>query len=135
MTMFSFSPTRQGRRFSLSLPLKIWFRGRVEEQPPSRQRTIVVEDTFTKNISAKGCYFFLSLKPAVGMTAEMEITVPVLWTGARESKIRCWGKIVRVEDECDSERVGVAYTIERYQIAPVPEDYRAANCFQPKTEN
>ena len=133
--MFALSPTRQGPRFSLSLPLRIWFRGRVEERPPSRKRTIVVEETLTNNISANGCHFFLSHKLEVGTKVEMEIAVPVLWTEGRAKKIRCRGRIIRVEDECGCERIGVTSTIEHCQFAAAPEDQRVQGCFRPNTEN
>ncbi|OFV97213.1 MAG: hypothetical protein A3F68_03790 [Acidobacteria bacterium RIFCSPLOWO2_12_FULL_54_10] len=133
--MFSYNFSRQGRRFYLNLPLRIWFREQAEERPPVQEIAVAVEETYTDNISSTGCHFFLSRKPAVGTETEMEISVPLLWAGGKESKIRCQGRIIRVEEEQNRGRAGVASTIEHYEIAPVQEDWRVANCFQPNGEN
>ena len=128
--MFSFSFSRQGRRFYLNLPAKIWFRDQLEKGSPLKKREIAAEETHTDNISARGCHFFLFHKPAVGTKTEMEITVPLPWTGGKESKIRCQGRIIRVEEGQNGERAGVASTIERYEIAPLDEDCRVAGRFR-----
>ncbi|MBI1955413.1 MAG: PilZ domain-containing protein [Acidobacteria bacterium] len=117
------------------MPIRIRFREQAEGRIPVQERKIAEEETCTDNISTRGCHFFLSHKPAVGTETEMEITVPMRWAGGKESKIRCQGRIVRVEKGQNGERAGVASTIERYEIAPVQEGWLAAGFFQPNVEN
>ena len=113
------------QRFNLKLPLRIWFRERTENRSQAKEG-MVVEDTVTANIGSGGCYFYLRHAPVAGTDAEMEITVPLAGVRGKESKIRCWGKILRVEEQPGGEKVGVASTIQQYQIAAALKDRRAA---------
>lgn len=101
----------QARRYRLPLPLRVWLReGRRTASRFARQ-PVLGEDTITENISASGCYFLLSDGPKVGSKAEMEITISNGVAASHIGKVRCRGKVVRVEDRPDQGRVGVACTI------------------------
>lgn len=102
--MYSPNFPQHHKWFYLKLPLRIWFRERTENRSQAQQE-IIVEDTATANISSGGCYFYLRYTPMAGTDAEMEITVPAPGARGKENKIRCWGKILRVEEQPSGERV------------------------------
>jgi hypothetical protein len=104
---------RQRTRFPLSLPVRIWPRGgrRKESKPGKRS----AENTFTENISSDGCFFPLSQKLPVGSQLDIEIDIP-LTSKPRQVKLRCTGRIVRIERGEPSGKVGVGCRIERYKM-------------------
>ncbi|MBI3896537.1 MAG: PilZ domain-containing protein [Acidobacteria bacterium] len=114
-------PPQHHKRFYLNLPIRVWFRGQRESQ---QTEAIIVEDTVTTSISSGGCFFFLRQKPMVGTEVKMEITVTLPGV-EKKSKIRCRGKIIRIEKEPNGERIGVASTIEHYQIWGKSESHAA----------
>lgn len=102
------------KRFQVALPLWVRLWHRLAVGP--KKKVELTEETVTHNISSDGCYFYLSQKPAVGAKALMEITVPGRARGLKDSKVRCSGKVVRVEEKMVEGKVGVACTIERYSF-------------------
>jgi len=55
---------------------------------------------------------------------EFEITIPGSLLGVSEGKLRCRGKVVRVEEHSGSGRVGVAATIDSYHFAKASDAAR-----------
>jgi hypothetical protein len=71
------------------------------------------ESTITENISSTGCYFAVQQDPPpVGTAIEMEIAIPA----AKDGKVRCSGRVVRMQKVAGEEKTGVACTIDQYQI-------------------
>ncbi len=115
---------RQWRRFQLSLP--VWVRPRRTRKPAAawaskpgrapRASTPEPENTFTENISTAGCYFRFSREIPVGSRVEMEIEMPAPGAVQGRAKVRCWGKVVRVEHLRRGGRIGIACMIEHYRF-------------------
>lgn len=106
--------SQRRKRFKVALPLWVRLWHRLAIGP--RKKVELTEETITQNISSDGCYFFLSQKPAVGAKAMMEITVPGQAVGLQDSKVRCSGKVIRVDEKRAEGKVGVACTIERFSF-------------------
>ena len=83
----------------------------VEKDPGSRNGK-------TRDISTHGVYFLVDSELAPGAELDLTMTLPAEVTGGTEVFIRATGKVVRVEKkpETNSDRLGVAAVIERYDI-------------------
>ncbi len=99
---------RRAKRFPMRLPVAV----KVEQPPNDKQ---VVE---TRDVSSSGVYFAFGGPLAVGTSLEFLLTLPEPITKGSPVRIRCVGKVVRVEKSPagDSGQVGVAATIERYEF-------------------
>ncbi len=95
---------RRHRRFDLSLPVEV----RMETAPEIK--------TATKDISARGIYFTMEEGYRVGSQLECTVTLPPELCQGNMIRIRCRGKIVRVEPPDAQKKVGVAATIEDYEF-------------------
>ena len=100
---------RTARRYDLSLPVVI----RVPAEKDSLSRS-----GKTRDISTHGVYFLLESELTPGAELDLTMTLPAEVTGGTEVFIRATGKVVRVEKgpEKNSDRLGVAAVIERYDI-------------------
>src|SRR5258706_13932038 len=93
---------RVHRRFDLALPVRV----RVQTQAP------MMLETATKDISARGVYFEIQGDFGLGSVVECELTLPPeLCQGSSNMRVRCKGRIVRVERR-EEDFVGVAATID-----------------------
>ena len=115
---------RHGQRFRLSFPLTVRIQDNCVPLIAWRNDPAPIESTCTENISSGGCYFLLSCELPVGTKLELEITIPGGQLGVSEGKLRCRGKVIRVEDRSGSGRVGVASTIDSYHFAKASEAAR-----------
>jgi hypothetical protein len=98
---------RAQRRFTMSLPLTIRFKG------PSG---IVARNATTRDISFRGLYFIGEAEYETGSEIEFILKLPGQITRSGDVNIRCFGQVVRVESH-DSKN-GVAARIERYEFLP-----------------
>ena len=96
---------RKHRRFDLTLPVKV--RAKTQEAPPIL--------TATRDISGGGLYFTLSEEMEPGSELECEVTLPPELCQGKTVRVRCRGKIVRV-DRREENKIGFAATIETYQF-------------------
>lgn len=98
---------RNARRFSLALPLLVRFEhnGNIEEKV-----------AHTRDVSFRGVYFMMDAPPEQGSAVEIVLTLPQQITLAGEVRIRCFAKILRIEDGNGS--AGVAASIDRYEFLP-----------------
>jgi hypothetical protein len=80
----------------------------VEDNPP--------DETITRDISARGVCFELSEEMELGSELRWEMALPPQLCGGQDVRIRCRGKIVRVEKSDAQGKVGVAATIESYEF-------------------
>lgn len=115
---------RHRQRFRLSFPLTVRIQEKSIPLVAWRNDSASIESTCTENISSGGCYFQLSQELAVGTKIELEITLPGRMLGIPEGKLRCRGRVVRVEDRSESGRVGVAATIDSHHFAKASEAAR-----------
>jgi hypothetical protein len=98
---------REARRFTMNLPVRIlpWERKGDELAVSMR------------DVSYRGLYFFAGERFEAGREIAFVITLPQDMTKSGDVKIRCHGKVVRV-DPRENGNVGVAAKIERYEFVP-----------------
>jgi c-di-GMP-binding flagellar brake protein YcgR len=100
---------RTARRYDLTLPILI--------RVPTK-RAADSQNGKTRDISTRGLYFVIDQDLQAGSELDITLTLPAEITHGPEVLVRAMGKVVRVErrKEDDSERLGVAAVIERYDI-------------------
>jgi len=100
---------RANRRFSLRLPISIRYTdGRAEEIPAE-----------TQNVSAQGVFFNVQSELVEGARIEFTMTLPPEVTLTDSIRVRCQGKVVRIDNGSGAE-VGVAAVIEQYDFIADP---------------
>lgn len=99
---------RRARRFPMQLPVSI-----KPENSKSNPHTVQ-----TRDVSSSGIYFEFETPMTIGTSVEFLMTLPEPLTKGTPVRIRCIGKVVRVEPEDKSghSQVGIAATIERYEF-------------------
>ena len=103
--MTNVSERRVSRRFTMTLPLAVKVQGESGEQQGE-----------TRDVSFRGLYFMIDSALEPGAPIEFVLTLPKEITMAGDVHIRCFGQIIRVDDQ-DGRR-GVAARIERYEFLP-----------------
>ena len=98
---------REARRFTMSLPLRV--------MPREAQGHEL--EAHTRDLSYQGLYFLAHEGFEVGNDIEFILTLPQQMTQSGDVKIRCQGRIVRIEPE-ENGRLGVAAKIARYEFLP-----------------
>lgn len=94
---------RGTRRFALRLPVSVKFAD-TGELPAQ-----------TKDVSARGVYFYVDTPIAQGSALDFTLTLPPEITLTDSIRVRCQGKVVRV-DESPTGKVGIAAMIEQYEF-------------------
>lgn len=103
--MATSSDQRTTRRFSLQLPLTV--------KAPNGETKVV--PTQTKDVSARGVFFYMDQDVHEGSNIEFTLTLPPEITLTENIQVRCIGKVVRV-DQGDEGSVGIAAAIEQYEF-------------------
>ncbi|MGH9692032.1 MAG: PilZ domain-containing protein [Candidatus Acidiferrales bacterium] len=100
---------RMARRYDLSLPVSV-------RLPISRE--LGSRNGRTRDISTRGVYFIMEKDLAPGMELDFTLTLPAEITRGTEVFVRAHGRVVRVDQrrDDDSQNIGVAAVIERYDI-------------------
>jgi len=102
---------RGEQRFPLRLPVLVRsLHDRVQEQ-----------SSLTRDVSARGAFFYLDLRLAEGTPVELVLTLPAEITLTESIRVRCKGKVVRVVNPSNGGKTGVAAVIEQYDFAS-PDD-------------
>lgn len=98
---------RRAQRFPMSLPVSV----KLED---GGGETAVK----TKDISSSGVYLEFSTPMDIGSSLEFILTLPAEITKGQAVKVKCRGKVIRVDRSQDSNEaaIGVAATIERYEF-------------------
>jgi hypothetical protein len=98
---------RAARRFSMMLPLKVRLSAgtHISEKPGE-----------TRDVSYQGLYFLIEASVESGSSIEFVLTLPQQITLAGNVHIRCYARVLRVEQH-DGRR-GIAARIERYEFLP-----------------
>jgi len=104
--MATVSEKRRAQRFPMTLPVSL----RVEETGGEEPSTVA-----TKDVSSTGIYFEFDSALGIGTALEFVLTLPEEITKGSSVRIKCMGKVVRV-DSSSGENVGIAATIERYEF-------------------
>lgn len=96
---------RATRRFALKLPVSIKFsNGGVTEVSAE-----------TKDVSARGVFFYMDSKIEEGSSIEFTLTLPPEITLTESIRVRCKGRVVRVEASPGSQ-VGIGAVIDQYDF-------------------
>jgi hypothetical protein len=98
---------RAARRFTMALPIKV--------RIPT-DNGFVEQSAETRDVSFRGLYFMVDSSVETGDSIELVLTLPQRITLAGDVHIRCYAKVLRVEDH--SPFRGVAARIERYEFLP-----------------
>ena len=104
MTTASRAEQRNTRRFALKLPLTV--------KLPKEEMTSV--DALTKDVSARGVFFYLDSEVREGSNIEFTLTLPPEITLTESIKVKCTGRVVRVDKT--GKDVGIAAAIEQYDF-------------------
>ena len=98
---------RRAQRFPIELPVALTIKQSEGEGTAVK----------TKDISSSGIYFEFSAPIDVGSSLEFILTLPGEITQGKAVKVKCRGKVVRVDQGAlDGNAVGLAATIERYEF-------------------
>ena len=99
---------RKHRRYNLAFPVRV--------QPKARANTAPPIETSTKDISAHGIYMVISEDLEIGSELELEITLPAELAGGKSVKLRCRGKVARLEPRNAEGKIGVGAIIQDYEF-------------------
>lgn len=94
---------RTTRRFTLQLPLTV----KVDNGG---------QDAKTKDVSARGVFFYMDSAPAQGSPIEFTLTLPPEITLTESIRVKCNGKVVRVDQSANGGQVGIAAAIDQYDF-------------------
>ncbi|MDP9268466.1 MAG: PilZ domain-containing protein [Acidobacteriota bacterium] len=99
---------RATRRFPLSLPVAM--------KVQSKERGEMVSET--RDVSARGVFFYMESAPAEGSEVEFTLTLPPEITLTEALRIHCSGRVVRVDkDKGEGTRFGIAAAIDKYDLS------------------
>jgi len=97
---------RATRRFALRLPVTIKFSdGEVAEAQAQ-----------TRDVSARGVFFFMDSRIEEGSPIEFTLTLPPEITLTESIRVRCRGKVVRVDQGGPGSKIGIGAVIEQYDF-------------------
>jgi hypothetical protein len=101
---------RATRRFALRLPVSVSY----------TEDGVREKNAQTRDVSARGICFFVDSKIASGAAIEFTLTLPPEITLTESIRVRCKGKVVRVEEGDGEGRVAVAAVIDEYEFLSEP---------------
>lgn len=96
---------RTTRRFNMRLPIAVNSGEGVDGELEAQ----------TRDVSSRGVFFYVDSKLKPDTAISFVLTLPPELTMTENIRVRCRGRIVRVDDE-PSGRVGVACEIEHYEF-------------------
>ena len=96
---------RATRRFALRLPVSVSYSGNTTALAAQ-----------TRDVSARGICFYLDSPLTTGSDIEFTLTLPPEITLTESIRVRCKGKVVRVEDGEAETKVPVAAVIDEYEF-------------------
>jgi len=74
----------------------------------------------TRDLSARGVYFFVEQDSLFDRTVEFTVVFPKEITGLTSLMVNCVGSVLRVETS-DNGKIGVAAEIQRYEFVRTAE--------------
>jgi hypothetical protein len=95
---------RTTRRFSLDLPISVKFLNNGQQELTGH----------TRDVSSRGVFMYLETEISAGAPIEFVMTLPPEITLADPIRVRCMGKILRVDKAAQGQ--GVAVAIEKYDF-------------------
>src|SRR5207249_4606199 len=97
---------RATRRFALRLPVSVTY-----SENGSQEKTAQ-----TRDVSARGICFYLDSAIIAGSPLEFTLTLPPENTLTESIRVRCKGKVVRVDNGAPDGKVAVAAVIDEYEF-------------------
>ncbi len=97
---------RATRRFALRLPVSVNYSG-------NNDATLSAQ---TRDVSARGICFYMDTPMTTGSDIEFTLTLPPEITLTESIRVRCKGKVVRVESGMADSKVPVAAVIDEYEF-------------------
>ena len=97
---------RRARRFPMTLPVAV----KAEDLGKGELKVQ------TRDISSSGVYFEFASPLDVGTALEFVLTLPEEITKGSSVRIKCMGKVVRVDRLREGSHIGIAASIERYEF-------------------
>ncbi len=98
---------RSTRRFALRLPVSVRYGANENEQEHAAQ---------TRDVSARGICFFVDSAMQAGSAIDFTLTLPPEITLTESIRVRCKGRVVRVEGGSPASKVAVAAVIDEYEF-------------------
>jgi len=98
------SEQRSTRRFSLDLPIAVKFLNDGKREFAAR----------TRDVSSRGVFIYVDSEIMAGSPIEFVMTLPPEITLADPIRVRCAGKVLRVDKTAQEQ--GVAVAIEKYDF-------------------
>jgi predicted lipoprotein len=95
---------RSTRRFLLELPITIKYAGNAAAELSAQ----------TRDVSSRGVFMYVNSEFAEGAEVEFVMTLPHEVTLAESIRVRCTGRVLRVESR--EHRQGVAVSIDNYDF-------------------
>jgi hypothetical protein len=99
------SDKRATRRFALRLPVSVRYGD--DDGEHSAQ---------TRDVSARGVCFFVDSAIQAGSSIDFTLTLPPEITLTESIRVRCKGRVVRVEGGSPSSKMAVAAVIDEYEF-------------------
>ena len=97
---------RATRRFALRLPVSVNYSGNTGAALAAQ----------TRDVSARGICFYMDAPLTTGSEIEFTLTLPPEITLTESIRVRCRGKVVRVEPGMADAKVPVAAVIDEYEF-------------------
>ena len=97
---------RATRRFALRLPVSVNYAGNTGGSMSAQ----------TRDVSARGICFYLESPLAVASEIDFTLTLPPEITLTESIRVRCKGKVVRVDANQSDSKVPVAAVIDEYEF-------------------
>src|SRR5436190_11906428 len=97
---------RSTRRFALRLPVSVTYSDDGAQEEAAQ----------TRDVSARGICFYVDSAIAAGSAIEFTLVLPPEITLTESIKVKCKGKVVRVDDGNPDGRVAVAAVIDEYEF-------------------
>jgi hypothetical protein len=101
---------RATRRFALRLPVSVNYTDNGTQEKTAQ----------TRDVSARGICFYVDSQIETGSVIEFTLTLPPEITLTESIRVRCKGKVVRVDQATPDGKVAVAAVIDEYEFLSEP---------------
>ncbi|HXW90624.1 MAG TPA: PilZ domain-containing protein [Terriglobales bacterium] len=101
---------RATRRFALRLPVSVSYSEDGDQEKAAQ----------TRDVSARGICFYLDSAIATGSPIEFTLTLPPEITLTESIRVKCKGRVVRVEHAALAGKAAVAAVIDEYEFLSEP---------------
>ncbi len=105
-----YAEKRATRRFALRLPVSVTYTSVGSKE----------QDAQTRDVSARGICFYLDESIQTGSGIEFTLTLPPEITLTEAIRVRCKGKVVRVDPLPANGKMAVAAVIDEYEFLSEP---------------